>query len=213
MKEAGAAMKLRFEPPGPGSWEQDPVHFPRPMSRYFQETHAPAFKKGTSDFCRFYGMLLECIQIRYVNGFGYNQRLPAPEAELPARFKRAEEVFAKKLWREQLREWDETCKPASVARHRELQAIDPDALSEADLIAYLRRCRDHHAEMITQHMRFTGGAVLPVGDFLAHAADWTGLPHSELLGLMRGAAAVSSGGSDEMERMKAAFAKDPAARQ
>ena len=43
MTEAGAAMKLRFEPPGPGSWEQDPVHFPRPMSRYFQETHPPAF--------------------------------------------------------------------------------------------------------------------------------------------------------------------------
>ncbi len=205
--------ELRFEPPGPGSWEQDPVHFPRPMSRYFQETHPSAFKKGTSDFARFYGMLLDCIQIRYVNGFGYNQRLPAPESEMPARFERAEEVFAKKLWREQLREWDETRKPAAIAKHRELQAIDPDSLSDADLTAYLRRCRDHHAEMIAQHMRFTGGAVLPVGDFLAHAGDWTGLPHSELLGLMRGSAAVSSGGSDEMERMKAAFARDPAARQ
>ncbi|MEP9390603.1 PEP-utilizing enzyme [Mesorhizobium sp. KR9-304] len=93
-----------------------------------------------------------------------------------------------------------------------MQAIDPDTLADADLVAYLRRCRDHHAAMITQHMRFTAAAILPVGDFLAHVEDWTGLPPAELLGLMQGASTVSSGGSEEMERMKEAFAKDPSAR-
>jgi pyruvate,water dikinase len=67
--------------------------------------------------------------------------------------------------------------------------------------------------MIAQHMRFTAGAVIPTGDFLAHVGDWTGLPPSELLGLLRGSAAVSAGGSDEMERLKGAFAQDPAARE
>ena len=86
--------------------------------------------------------------------------------------------------------------------HRELQAVDPDALSDAELVAYLTRCRDHHSAMIAQHMRFTAGAVIPTGDFLAHVGDWTGLPPSELLGLMRGSAVVSAGGSDEMERLK-----------
>src|SRR5208337_3620372 len=107
----------------------------------------------------------------------------------------------------------ENRKPASMATHRELQAVNPDALSDAELVAYLKRCRDHHAAMIAQHMRFTGGAVIPVGDFLAHVGDWTGLPPSELLDLMRGSAAVSAGGSGEMERLKRAFAQDPAARQ
>ena len=37
---------------------------------------------------------------------------PAPEAEIPARFQRADEVLAGKLWREQLREWDDEVKPA-----------------------------------------------------------------------------------------------------
>jgi hypothetical protein len=60
------------------------------------------------------------------------------------------EVFAGKLWREQLREWDETYKPAALAEHRELQAVDADALSADELVAYLGRCRDHHAAMITQ---------------------------------------------------------------
>ena len=86
-------------------------------------------------------------------------------------------------------------------------------LSDDELVAYLKRCRDHHSAMIAQHMRFTAGAVLPTGDFLAHAGEWTGLPHSELLGLMRDASAVSGGGSDEMERLKKAFADDPAARK
>jgi pyruvate,water dikinase len=182
------------------------------MTLYFQQTQPPSFKRGTNDFARFYGLLIDGLQIAYVNGFGYNQVLPAPDAEVPARFQRAEQVISQKLWREQLRDWDETCKPASLAKHRELQAVDPDALSDAELVAYLKRCRDHHSAMIAQHMRFTAGAVLPIGDFLAHVGEWTGLPHSELLGLMRGSAEVSAGGSDEMERLKKAFAQDAAAR-
>jgi phosphohistidine swiveling domain-containing protein len=206
------STEQHFEAPGPGSWEQDPVHFPRPLTRYFQETHPPAFKQGTNDFARFYGMLIDGLQMAYVNGFGYNQVLPAPEAEIPERFARAGEVYAHKLWREQLRDWDEQHKPSAIATHRELQAVDPDALSDTALVAYLRRCRDHHAAMIAQHMRFTAGAVLPTGDFLAHVGGWTGLTHAELLGLLRGSAEVSSGGSDEMERLKRAFAQNAGAR-
>jgi pyruvate,water dikinase len=158
-------------------------------------------------------MLIDGLQMSYVKGFGYNQMLPAPDAEIPQRFQRAEKVFAQKLWREQIRDWDENCKPSAIAMHRELQTVDPDDLSNAELIAYLTRCRDHHSAMIAQHMRFTAGAVLPTGDFLAHVGDWTGLPPSELLGLMRGSAVVSAGGSDEMERLKKAFAEDTAARK
>jgi phosphohistidine swiveling domain-containing protein len=183
------------------------------MTRYFQETHPAPFKKGTNEFARFYGLIIDGLQMGYVNGFGYRQVLPAPEAEIPERFQRAEQVFAKKLWREQLRDWDEKHKPSSIAKHRELQAVSPDALSDEELVVYLTRCRDHHSDMLAQHMRFTAGAVLPTGDFLAHVGDWTGLPQSELLGLMRGSAEVSAGGSDEMVRLKRAFARDRAARE
>ena len=213
MTASDTSTKLGLDPPGEGSWEQDPVHFPRPVTRYFQETHPPSFKTGTNDFARFYGMLIDGLQMSYVKGFGYKQVLPAPEAEIPERFRRAEQVFAQKLWREQLRDWDENRKPSSIAMHRELQAVDPQALSNAELVAYLTRCRDHHSAMIAQHMRFTACAVLPTGDFLAHVGDWTGLAPSELLELMRGSAVVSAGGSDEMERLKKAFAQDTSARK
>jgi pyruvate,water dikinase len=209
----GKPTELRFEPPEPGFWELDPVHFPRPVTRYWIETHPAAFKRGTSEFARLYGMPINSLEMAYVNGFGYKIARPAPESELPQRFQRAEEVYQRKFWREQLRDWNETFKPASIKIHRELQSIDPDTLSDAALAAHLTRCRDHHAEMLYQHMRHTAAAVVPTGDFLAHVGDWTSLPPAELLGLMRGTSPVSAGASEQLGQLIAAIRQDPRAQQ
>jgi pyruvate,water dikinase len=191
----------------------DALHFPRPVTRYWSEMHPAPFRRGYREFTRYYGMMLDGREVQYVNGFSYGAMRPVPDEELPDRFRRAEEVFARKLWREQLREWDETFKPQSTMVHRELQSIDPDGLSDAELCAYLTRCREHHSEMIYQHMRFTGAAMMAIGDLLAHAGDWTGVPPAELLGMMRGAAPVSAGASGELANLIAAVSADPAAQE
>ena len=205
--------ELRLEPPGPGTWELDPVHFPRPVTRYWAETHPVPFKRGFGEFTRYYGILLDHLEYRYVAGFPYSTRVPAAEDEVPARFQRAAQVFAGKLWREQLREWDETFKPASIETHRELQSIDPASLSDEELVSHLSRCQEHHSEMIYQHMRFTGAAMLPTGDFLAHVVEWTDSSPAELLGLMRGSAPVSAGASAELRLLIAAIREEPSARE
>ena len=69
-----------FEAPGPGFWALDLAHFPRPLTRYFQSTHAPAYRSGSHEFARFYGLLIDGLQIGYVNGFAYRQLLPVPES-------------------------------------------------------------------------------------------------------------------------------------
>ena len=171
------------------------------------------FQRGFREFTRYYGMLIDTLDYAYLNGFAYRSIVPVPEPEVPERFERAEQVFENKLWRDQLREWDETFKPMSIRTHLELQAVDPDELSDEQLAAYLTRCRDHHAEMIYQHMRHTGAAMVAIGDFLVHVGDWTGLPPADVLGLMRGAAPVSAGASAELERLQTAIATDPAAQQ
>ena len=213
MSVTAAATELRFDPPGPGSWEIDAVHFPRPATRYWTEIHPEALIRGFREFTGYYGMLLDALEFQYVNGFAYKAARPVSPEDVPQRFQRAADVFEGRLWRDQLRDWDETFKPAAIRTHRELQAIDPDELSDAELATYLARCRDHHAEMIFQHMRFTGAAMVPIGDLLAHAGDWTGVPASQLLGMMRGAAPVSAGASAELERMVAAISADPSARE
>ena len=213
MTNADTAQELRFEPPSPGFWERDAVHFPRPMTRYWTEVHPAAYGRGTGDFARFYGMLIDSLGAAYVHGFGYRSMVPAAEDEIPARFQRGTEVIQGKLWREQLREWDETVKPDAIKAHRALQSVDPGSLSDQELVEYLTRCRDHHAAMIAQHMRYTASAVVPTGDFLAHVGDWTDVPPAELLGLMRGTAPVSAGASAELARLIAAFEADAQARE
>ncbi len=204
--------ELEFEPPGPGSWKLDPVHFPRPVTRYWTETHPEPFRRGVAEFMSYYGTLIEAMETQYVNGFAYTSMRPAPENEIPERFARAEEVWRDKVWREELRTWDESAKPAAVKVHRELQSVDPDDLSDDEMVAYLTRCRDHHSRMIFQHMRFTGSAMLPVGDLLAHLGSWTGVAPAEALGMMRGAAPVSAGASGELEQLISAISRDAAAR-
>src|SRR5690349_18503566 len=146
MTSKETASEPRFEPPGPGSWDRDTVHFPRPLTRYWAEMHPEPCKRGTREFTQGYGILLDCLEYRYVNGFAYKSAIPIEPAEAPKRFKRAEEVFQTKYWREQVRDWDENVKPASMKAHMALQAVDPDALADADLAAHLKRCRDRHAE-------------------------------------------------------------------
>jgi rifampicin phosphotransferase len=203
---------LQYEPPGPGSWNLDPVHFPRPVTRYWTEMHPAPFRRGTHEFMAFYGTPIDALETQYVNGFAYNTMRPAPDEEIPQRFARAEEVWERKVWREQLREWDETFKPAAIKTHRELQAVDADALSDDALVEYLTRCREHHSQMIFQHMRFTGSAMMPVGDLLAHLGAWTSVAPADTLAMLRGAAPVSAGASSELQALIAAITSNPAAR-
>ena len=211
MAGSDVATELPFDPPGPGTWTLDPVHFPRPVTRYWAETHPEPFAAGTHDMASFFGMLIDGIWTRYLNGFAYNQTQLVEDAEVPRRLARAEEVVRNKLWRQQLRDWEEQRKPASIAAHREIQAVEPDGLSDEQLASYLIRCRDHHAAMIRQHMAHTGSAVVPTGDFLVHVSEWTGRPPAQLLGLLRGSAPVSAGSSAELERCVRALRDDRSA--
>jgi pyruvate,water dikinase len=209
---ADAAASLTYEPPGPGTWEIDAVHFPRPATTYWTEMHPEPFKRGFAEFPRYYGMLFGGREVEYVNGFMYGTLAPVDPAEIPERLARAEETYEKKLWRDQLNEWDQTFKPASIKFHRELQAVDPDELSDEVLSTYLGRCRDHHSEMVYQHMRFTAASMLPTGDLLAHVSDWASIPPAEVLDLMRGAAPVSAGASAELQDLIDAIDADDEAR-
>jgi phosphohistidine swiveling domain-containing protein len=207
-----ATNDLHFEPPGPGSWNLDPVHFPRPVTRYFSETHPEPFRRGVHEFMAYLGTLIDTMETQYVNGFAYNAMRPAPENEIPERFARAELVWEQRVWREQLREWDDTAKPTAIKTHRELQSVDAEALSDDELVAYLTRCREHHAQMMFQHMRFTGSAMLPVGDLLAHLGTWTDVTPADALSMMRGATPVSAGASGEHDRLVVAITQDADAR-
>ena len=97
MSSPETVTEAGFEPPGPGPWEIDAVHFPRPVTRYWSEMHPEPFLRGFREFTSYYGMLLDGMAYGYVNGFCYKQPRPVSEEQIPERFARAEEVFEKRL--------------------------------------------------------------------------------------------------------------------
>ncbi len=59
------------------------------------------------------------------------------------------------------------------------------------------------------HHRLNFCALLPVGDFLIHAMEWTGLQAGELLQAMRGLSPVSAGAVGELTALRAALRATP----
>jgi len=204
--------QMTFDPPGPGSWLLDAVHVPRPWSRFQAEIHPPNLAEGFRESARRYGLLLDTLDWRIVHGFAYFAVSPAPEAEVPARFQAAEEAFERKLWREDMARWEHEAKPASIRAHLALQAVDPAALGRDELLEHLDRCREHQKRMIRQHHWFNPAAMVPVGDFIAHVAEWTGHPLGEFLALTRGSAPESAGSFPELDRLAAVIHESPRAR-
>lgn len=203
--------QMTFDPPGPGSWSLDSVHVPRPFSRFQAEILPPNLAAGFRESTRRYGLLFDTLDWRMVNGLAYFAPSPVADAEVPARFRAAEEAFERKLWREDMAQWEGETKPAAIRAHLALQAVDPATLERDELLEYLDRCREHQQKMIRQHHWFNAAAMVPVGDFMAQISEWTGLPLGEFLALLRGAAPESAGSFPELDRLAAAIRNNPAA--
>lgn len=196
----------------PGSWERDATHCPRPLTRFFTETQPEPFIRGFKDTLRRYGILLSHLEYEFPEGFAYNTKVPVADEEVPERFVAAAQAFERKLWREDLRRWDEQVKPNSIATQRALQAEDPGSMSDEELLDYLDRCRRNVQDRIYDHHQFNSAALITVGDFMVQAGRWTGLGMSELLELMRGSTRVSAGESAERDALIAALRESDEAR-
>lgn len=200
---------LVFEPPGPGSWQLDATHWPRPVTRLMASgLYREPFMRGFAESMRRYGVLIRCPELRAVNGFLYSSARPAPEQEIPERFENAARAFESKLWREDVRRWDAEAKPASIRAHLALQRVDPRSLDTDALLGHLEACRAHLERMFEQHQRLIGAALVPGGDFLAQGSELSGLPPAELLGLLRGSAPVSAGAEDGLGALADAMRAD-----
>ena len=127
------------------------------------------------------------MNVVYVNGFAYMQPVPfdapgpdgerSPEylgAEIGRRTGLAAAAFEQRIWRDVLQRWDDEFKPAAIARHREFAEIDLASLDDDALLDQLRQRIQWLTDMAYQHHRFNATAMLPIGDFILHAVQWTG---------------------------------------
>ena len=204
---------LRFEAPGEGFWTVENGHMTRPVTAHMASSISSAFRAGFAETMRRYGALLDALDMATVNGFVYGSMRLAPMEEMEERMATAEETYAVKRWRSDLEWWDTEVKPATIEAHRALVEVDPDLLDDDGLVDYLRKCADHHSAMVTQHHRFNGAAIVPVGDFLAHTMEWTGASPGEVIGVLAGASPISCGRGAELDAAADAVRTDPDARK
>lgn len=220
--------ELVFTAPDGGFWEQDGIHFPRPMTRFVQEAFPEGFVRGFKSGTKRFGLLLDYLEPVFLNGFFYDKRVivgappdakgpPPKEAfqkmcaehpEVRERLKAAATALDEKPWRDHLRHWDTVLKPASTANHLRLQSRDVAGMSDAELAAHVAECFENLKAMIHQHHIYTISCVMPVGDFLGSASAWTGLSPAEVSRLLRGSTPISAGVTDEYLAALRAIAAD-----
>jgi rifampicin phosphotransferase len=218
---------VEFKAPGPGSWELEQTHFARPATRYASTLVSEPLERGFGEGTKRYGLLLDTLRMRFVNDFCYGKFIGvgAPEnasgppprllfmlltrlhPEIRRRVATAPVAVESKLWREDMRRWDEEIKPDSIARNAKIQKADVTALGDAEFLAHLETVRANAAEMIYRHHIFTVTSIFPVGLFMSAVQRWTGLPSGEVLGVLKGSAPVSRGiGAAPLERLRAVLA-------
>jgi pyruvate,water dikinase len=213
----------------------DSGHFAKPIFGILEEVMPPAFDQGMRQGMADYGMLLETIAVRVVNGFPYTQpravgapvggKPPPPwlfsliframtrlHPELRRRLNRQRDLFERRPWLQAVRDWDARLKRESIARHATLDRVELTALPDAELVSHVQRCRDHAIDMLAQDHRLNAAFMLPSGDFLARAAQWSGARTTELMQLLRGYSDISTGDSEERRAVIAALQRDAAAR-
>ena len=216
---------VEWKAPGPGPWQQDSAHNPVSQTRIMQHVYPEGFNRGFSETFAVYGVLLDRLAMGAVNGFTYHQPqpfdLPGPDgpkdpewigAEFGRRVGVAAQAFEGRIWRDAIREWDGIDKPASIARHRELD-VDLSALDDAHLGAHIDACAAHVTAMVYQHHRYNTHAIVPVGDFLLNALQWTGQPVAGLLAVFDGHSPVSNVVAPEMEAALTALRGDVEAQE
>ena len=218
-----------FEVPRPGAWELDRTHWVRPVSRWIAEVFPRALVRGFKESTRRYGALLSHMEPAVIDGFVYlcprpvgapdDAKGPPPRLvfwllcrlhpELRRRIRRTREVFESRLWREDVERWDLEWRPEIDRTNESLQAVVPSKCDRDELVEHLEACRFALDHAIYRHHSLNLCCMLPTGDFLVQAAEWTGLPPSELLGLLRGSTPISAGATRELDRLATALASDP----
>jgi len=210
---ASGLTSPRFEAPGPGPWEAETAHFPRPITRFVADAIVRAFPVGFAEGTARYGLLLSHFKGAIVNGFFYQQPVafgspegaagPPPKPvlwlltrlhpKLRARIATSRQAFANRLWRKDLETWDTIERPRAVREHLKLQAIDPASLSDAELSRHLELLHAHVEAMVCLHHRYTITCTIATGDYLAHVTSWTGAGAGEALQLLAGSSPISKG--------------------
>lgn len=222
---------LDFDAPGPGSWQRDEDHWPRPVPESYAEIYPEATVPYVKEWTSRYGLLLDYFETAFVNGFGYARihavgepdkggsgpppkpifkMLLALHPALRSRRRAASEALDRRLWLEDLELWQSEAKPRIIAENRANASQNRARMDDGELLDHIDACRETLRRFIGLHHRFNGSMV-PVGLLMLKTREWLGAHDAAFLGLIEGASPVSSGRSPELHRLAEAIRADSSA--
>lgn len=208
---------LEFTAPGPGSWVKETTHMSGVMPTYSVDQFQIGITRGFKEGGIRYGLPLDYLEMKPVNGFVYARQVmvgepaepkgPPPawlfylltrlHPEMRRRNKSWLKAVRERLWEQDLHEWDTVMKPDSINRNLALARVDLQALSDADLIAHLEACNENMGEMFYRHHKYSVSSVMPVGRFVAVATASGDVGPQEAVALLKGSTPVSTGAFGE----------------
>ena len=210
-----------FTKPRPGSWTLDAAHCERPMPRFVNGVFEESFARGFREGLEAYGALLETIEAALVNGFVYSCVRPIgapaepkgapPKAvfklltrlhpELRRRVRRSEQSMNERIWRHELELYRTVWAPPVDREAQRLLGLALSDLDDEALVAEIEASYRHMKDSTYVHHRMNCSRIIPVGDFMAHAKEWTGASVFEILEALRGASPDSRTGLAEMMKV------------
>ena len=197
---------LSFAPPGPGTWERDNSHCPPSATPLYQRVASTTMTATYRDVFARWGAPLDTMEVRFVHGRMYRRLVPLVGADrtgpppprpvlwaatrLHPAFRRREQLarqaVAERPYLDVVNGWLGGEREAWVDRNLALQAIDPAALDDGELAHHLEVLDDHLVAGWMRHHELHGSDLGPIGDLLAHGAQW-GLEPVAVMELLRGA--------------------------
>ncbi|MDQ1375417.1 MAG: rifampicin phosphotransferase [Actinomycetota bacterium] len=202
---------LAWSPPAKGDWRGLHDHFPRALTPEYQRLLATGMAEGEADYFARYGLPARTLQPAFVHGRVFvtaaplvgpatNRVPPGPLLWLAVRlvpaFRRraaaARRTLAERPWLAEAVHWYDVERPAWQARNHSLDAVEPAALADDDLITHLRAVRALVEAGFRDHFRLHGADLIPTSLFLTRAADW-GIDPVDAAALLVGSSPASRG--------------------
>jgi pyruvate,water dikinase len=204
------ARPFTFEPPGPGEWMLDTTHHGRrPASGYLRPIADSM--DGMDQMLARYGLPIAGFDVRSVNGCAYLRPVAVGERgdpgsappvwllkivarlhpELRRRNRAAKRAWKNRIWRDDVDHWFDIDRAQVVETNQRFQAVDLTALDDAALLGHLADLTEHVRVQLAAGFATHGGDIVPVGDYLAHCAQW-GVSASDAAELLRGSSPAST---------------------
>lgn len=211
-----------FAPPGPGRWELDRSHYPggtTPLSTWFMEGCPNAMRRAFAEL----GIPAETLSVSFVHGFMYSRLRPLirpdkPAPKLPplpllklvtrlhpAMRRRAATAAAQltaRPWRVVVDDWERVTKPRLAARNTELQSVDLDGLSDAELADHLAALLAWCRETFELHFYLHAFDLGPIG-LLLHDCERWGIAAAEVVPVLGGASPSTSAPARTLAALRA----------